>query len=117
MHKFKLKKDGKVVGYCKWTEDWGWKYYLDPNDPENTFTHFAVAQSPKGITAHPFVCLDKNGDEVYAGDKVKWPNLAISDFFNEDIVKFDCLSGAYVISPTGTRIAICNLKEIELIKD
>lgn len=66
-HLFKLKKDGKTVGYCEWTEDWGWKYYNDLN-PESKFTHFMVAQT--GLTAHPFVCKDKNSKDVFANDPI-----------------------------------------------
>lgn len=64
---FKLKKDGKTVGYCEWTEDWGWKYFNDLN-PENKFTHFMVAQT--GFTAHPFV-TKKNDKDIFAGDRIR----------------------------------------------
>lgn len=68
-HLYELKKDGKTVGYCEWTEDWGWKYYNDL-ESENKFTHFMVPQI--GLTVHPFVTKDKNGKDVFAGDKVNY---------------------------------------------
>lgn len=65
---FKLKKDGKCVGYCEWTEG-GWEYYNDLN-PESKFTHFMVVQT--GLTAHPYVTTDKHGAKVFAGDRIKF---------------------------------------------
>lgn len=107
MQKFKLKKDDKVVGYCKWTEDWGWKYDR-VGDFANTFTHLSVAQTPKGITAHPFVCLDKNGDEVYAGDKTN-NGIAIAAFKSWVWTYTKDHSTYYWHQPT--------IQDIELIKE
>jgi len=73
-HLFRIKKDGKCVGYCHWTEDWGWKYFNDLI-PENEYTHFIAA--PTGLTAHPFVCEDKNGKKVFGGDKIKFKTPAM----------------------------------------
>ncbi len=64
---FKLKKNGKTVAYSRFTKSWGWEY-SPTSDFAKPFTHYAVAQS--GITAHPFVCRDKNGKDVFEGDRV-----------------------------------------------
>ena len=69
---FKLKKDGKTVAYSKWTEHLGWQYSLTAAF-KNTFTHYVVAQT-QPITAHPFVTKDKNGKDVFAGDKIRRVN-------------------------------------------
>ncbi len=65
MNLFKLKKDGKTVGYLKiedgdiWFRGSGIWYRF---------------RSYLGVTgfdeALPYVCDDKNGDKVFAGDKV-----------------------------------------------
>ena len=67
-HLFKLKKEGKTVGYCKWTEQFGWHYSLT-TDFKKTFTHFVVSQTIP-ISIYPFVTKDKNGKDVFASDEV-----------------------------------------------
>ena len=84
-HLFKLTKDSKTVGYCKWTEDWGWKYYNDL-EPENEFTHFLVAQT--GFTAHPFVTKDKNGKDVFEGDSVKSGKRILTILWGKDTLQW-----------------------------
>ncbi len=70
MHKYKLKKDDKVVGYLKII---GWpKGILWAPFPKGVWIPYQAGHPTMVFdTAHPFVCLDKNGDEVYAGDKVR----------------------------------------------
>ena len=73
MHKYKLKKDDKVVGYAfigngqvitaRTQKDLIWA-------KENCASYSVGLQLFEWDTACPFVCLDKNGDEVYAGDKI-----------------------------------------------
>lgn len=108
---FKLKKDGKTVGYSKWTEDWGWEYSLTP-DFEKPFHHFAVAQT-KGITAHPFVTKDKNGKDVFADDEIKmfskqykivWDERELGWFLQEEY-------------KAKIKLSHTNKNRIELIKD
>lgn len=68
-HLFKLKKDGKTVGYLKFAErakgilfspllDGIWVPY-DKGNPAMVFD-----------IAHLFVCKDKNGKDVFADDEV-----------------------------------------------
>lgn len=127
MHKFKLKKDGKVVGYCKWTENWGWKYSSANNDFEDTFTHFAVAQAPKGIAAHPFVCTDKNGDEVYLdSDIVEYTYTIENDVETSEktirgtvVLDLDFTNSLCVKTKGGLvhHFTASETKNIELVKD
>lgn len=70
---FKLKKDGKTVGYCKLLK------YRDPLDSVRHWRGWGYSKNGKNWeqqiitfdTAHPFVTKDKNGKDVFAGDKVK----------------------------------------------
>jgi len=68
-HLYRIRKNGVCAGYCRWTEDWGWKYFNDLN-PENEFTHFMVTQTR--LTAHPLICNDKNGKKVFADDPIRF---------------------------------------------
>lgn len=86
-HLFKLKKDGKTVGYLK----------IDPS------SRFGVLWQKlddvwienihcpdlyfKFDTAHLFVCPDKNGKDVFAGDEVKWKNPAGDEAEIEAVAK------------------------------
>ena len=79
-HLFKLKKDGKTVGYCKLLK------YRDPLDSVRHWKGWGYSKNGKNWgqriitfdTAHLFVCKDKNGKDVFAGDKIKalyfWPD-------------------------------------------
>lgn len=77
-HLFKLKKDGKTVGYMqlqkhnKPNEHIGflWRY---SRDCKHRWTG-QKARWPIFNSAHPFVTKDKNGKDVFAGDKVKAGN-------------------------------------------
>ena len=77
MHKFKLKKDGKVVGYL-WIAG---KQYPSAGEPMMAGVRFRCpdrenwSEAPIVFdTAEPFVCHDKNGYEVYAGDMLRHDN-------------------------------------------
>ena len=85
--KFKLKKAGKYFAkakfsggvllynfYC-WKDDRciGFKpedYISESLLPEQD-KRFLYGFSSIGISTHPFVCFDRDGKEVYAGDRVK----------------------------------------------
>lgn len=80
-HLFKLKKDGKTVGYLL-IED---GFLMVSENGINYYS--AYEQSPAGglkicqegnifslidfDTSHPFVCKDKNGKDVFVGDRVR----------------------------------------------
>lgn len=74
-HLFKLKKDGKCVGYEKHTlvdgkmeihhsAKGGWICFADSS---GEYLHGYIEHDEKV----PFVCDDKNGDKIFMGDKVK----------------------------------------------
>ena len=117
-HLFKLKKDRKTVGYCKWTEDWGFTYSLT-SDFDKPFHHFAVAQT-KGITAHPFVAKDKNGKDVFAGDRIKYRSPDIDELCEDEkeILEASIAGGFYVYDVEGTDfVEASKFEDIELIED
>ncbi len=74
-HRFKLKKDGKTVGYLKYD-----KYRPDCNGDLDVYGKFIGDGDDKwceGVTPefdamYPFVTKDKNGNDVFAGDSVKF---------------------------------------------
>ena len=80
-HKFKLKKDGEVVGYLVLKGEV--PFPETPSERPLTaiagliwFNASQTIMAYKDIelqwdTAHPFVCLDKNKEEVYEGDRVE----------------------------------------------
>lgn len=77
---FKLKKDGKTVGYLQISEEVD---TLSTTDPMAVYikkiggewrTYELDCGRPYKVifdTAHPFVTKDKNGKDVFAGDKVR----------------------------------------------
>lgn len=115
-HLFKLKRNDKTVGYCKWTVDWGWKYSLIA-DFKDTFTHFAVAQH-KGINAHPFVCKDKNGKDVFVDDKVSFWLIGCPDRAT-GIIKWQQESHRFVFVEDSSKSewGFTDKNDIELIED
>ena len=72
-HLFKLKKDGKTVGYCKLIK------YRDPLDSSRHWVGWGYSKNGKNWGQHiisfdivlPFVTKDKNGKDVFAGDKMQ----------------------------------------------
>ena len=63
-HLFKLKKDGKTVGYLKLADGWTQFQRVGRDD-------WYYPCDFKWISAHPFVTKDKNGKDVFAGDKLQ----------------------------------------------
>lgn len=69
---FKLKKDGKTIGYCKLLK------YHDPLDSSRHWAGWGYSKNGTNWgqriisfdTAHSFVTQDKHGKDVFAGDKV-----------------------------------------------
>lgn len=79
-HLFKLKKDGKCVGYAH-INGYGQLMFRLPNDSDwyckDSFWPMLINRYGFGIPTcsyHPFVTKDKNGKDVFAGDKVKRVN-------------------------------------------
>ena len=69
-HLFKLKKDGKTVGYLKIANN-GKKSGLVFSLSGDIWSHVTQeGMLPQFDTAHPFVTKDKNGNDVFAGDEV-----------------------------------------------
>ena len=76
-HRFKLKKDGKMIGYMQISEEVDTLSTTDPmavfikkvNGEWRTY-EFDCIRHYKVIfnSIHPFVTLDKNGNDVFAGD-------------------------------------------------
>lgn len=111
MHKFKLKKDGKVVGYMKIEKRKKMRrYYSRPDDLivryKGCLNHSTWHSQPVIVssfdTAEPFVCLDKNKEEVYAGDKT-----------NNGIVEYSEEKLRWIIEGVPIR----HYKNIKLLKD
>lgn len=70
-HLFKLKKDGKTVGYLKISGKIWWKTNRSwiEIDPQEGCSEF-FEDDNGWDTAHPFVTKDKNGKDVFADDEV-----------------------------------------------
>lgn len=97
---FKLKKEGKTVGYLKIRGG-----NLLGSEDGKRFTFVTEQNQSRGIylyrdigrpfidydSAHPFVCKDKNGKGVFAGDKVKANGIIA-------IVKLDVRECRYMLS-------------------
>ena len=118
-HLFKLKKDGKTVGYSTLI-----KYY-DPLDNSRHWTMWGYSKNGKKWiqqritfdTAHPFVTKDKNGKDVFAGDKafgnVWMEDLPVHRVVGE-IIYHNC---GYCLQTPTTYYHLNDLKDIELIED
>ena len=71
-HLFKLKKDGKTVGYLK--IDRGlvcWKHTTLSVTINETWYTVHNSTRIDFNTTHPFVTKDKNGKDVFAGDRIR----------------------------------------------
>ncbi len=70
-HLFKLKKDGKTVGYLKLSGKIWWKINRSwiEIDPQKGCSEF-FEDDNGWDTAHPFVTKDKHGKDVFEADKV-----------------------------------------------
>jgi hypothetical protein len=67
---FKLKKDGKTVGYMRL---YGGPLGLSlrkEGDPDWQYDFFAPLRGCDADFIHPFVCRDRNGKDVFEGDRV-----------------------------------------------
>lgn len=115
MNLFKLTKDGKCMGYMKITETVLFKL------PAKIWSNAWILWEPGDIDfdqAHPYVCEDKNGDKVFAGDEtnhgaVAWDSKLLAWVLLENVA--DVLGDSEVTGIKGF-LASC-LEDIELIKD
>ena len=115
---FKLKKDGKVVGYLQFDkyrptynndlEVYG-KWIDDPNE------EWREGVTPEFDEILPFVCDDKNGDEVFAGDTVKMQNPSTLEWNIEGVITQNEKILAFYIKSGCCRWSMDN--NIELIKE
>lgn len=116
-HLYKLKKDGKTVGYCKLIK------YRDPLDSIRRWVGWGYSKDGKKWgqrqttfdTAHPFVTKDKNGKDVFAGDSVRsgkrvltvvWGESNLRWMAQEEDIRFQTPLCQWAIS-----------EQFELIKD
>ncbi len=89
--KFKLKKDGKCVGYLRWSGRWLLAYVPGASGTAVRLQDDAVIDVTTGVvllhfdSLHPFVCLDRNGKEVYCDDWV----LSVAENEPGIVVMFD----------------------------
>lgn len=68
---FKLKKDGKTVGYLRIKEGKVWWQYTEYDKLTNAcWYNVSTGKAIDFDTAHPFVCKDKNGKNVFKDDSV-----------------------------------------------
>ncbi len=79
-HRFKLKKDGKTVGYMQISEEVDTLSTTDPmavfikkvNGEWRTYEFDSIRHYKVTFNSvHPFVTKDKNGKDVFAGDSVR----------------------------------------------
>ena len=123
MNLFKLKKDGKTVGYLKINDYIWWstcgRIWLEIHPQEGCSDYFE--DDHEWDEAHPYVCDDKNGDKVFAGDKVKWKPEDIDELCEEDeeeILDAEVAGGFAVFDIEGTDfVEAIKFKNIELIKE
>ncbi len=125
-HRFKLKKDGKTVGYMQISEEVD---TLSTSDPMAVFIkkvngewrtyEFDSIRHYKVIfnSIHPFVTKDENGKDVFAGDKaygkVWMEDLPVHRIVGE-VIYYNC---GYCIQTPTTYYHLNDLKDIELIED
>lgn len=102
-HLFKLKKDGKTVGYMC-IKDGCVSTCSDPWD-----------------IAHPFVTKDKHGKDVFAGDRVNWRPEELDELCgeeSEELLEAKVAGGFLVYDVEGTDfVEASKFKDIELIKE
>jgi len=107
---FKLKKDGKTVGYLKLAK--GWTQFHSLNFAEGQWYYPC---NFKWTSAHPFVTKDKHGKDVFAGDccysgnaegYIRWSNTELAWMYEWDDKRGDTHS-----------VPVSKVSIIELIED
>jgi len=85
MNLFKLKKDGKTVGYLKIVDG---RVLLNPIDrPGYWCTYDGHLCRDLFDEALPYVCDDKNGEKVFAGDKICRKNKPVGIIqYNDELL-------------------------------
>lgn len=117
-HLFKLKKDGKTVGYLRFA-----KYRPQSNNDLCVQSKCVICNGTEwndGDTLdydsiHPFVCKDKNGKDVFANDcchsgyadgYIRWSEAELAWIFEWDDKRGDTHS-----------VRVSKLPDIELIEE
>lgn len=120
-HLFKLKKDGKTVGYLRFA-----KYRPQFNNDLCVQSKCLIcngAEWDEGDTLdydsiYPFVCPDKNGKEVFAGDRVKWRPEELDELCEDEFLTATIEGGFLVFDVEGTDfVEASHFKDIELIEE
>lgn len=142
-HLFKLKKDGETVGYeryvyCDQREGYVKGKSLVPQHSKDGIYWDAIyvwdlKTAPKGywFDAHidvgvyiehdekcRFVTKDKNGKNVFAGDKVNWQFKGLDELCEEEELTAAVKGGFLVFDIEGTDfVEASHFKDIELIEE
>ena len=77
MNLFKLKKDGKTVGYLRFAEYSDKDLHIQLSVEGDEWDDDSELVEYNEIL--PYVCDDKNGEKVFAGDKVKGEGIGEPD--------------------------------------
>jgi hypothetical protein len=127
MNLFKLKKDGKVVGYARLMPSIQCDFHLFVSKSIRKNLQTWRPSFKKYIQAdsiHPYVCDDKNSEPVFVGDKVDYvSHKAIVRQNDGDFGYHLEFTKLQAMSPIKTDRKLTNVlyqamfKEIELIKD
>jgi len=122
-HLFKLKNNGKTVGYleiyqdgivrleydrtsCPWVHT-GWPYHLQ-----------GFLKEQKVTSVHPFVTKDKNNKDVFAGDKIKFLTPTMMRSTKGIVTWYEKLMGWIVLeSEKDEKWSLYSVHDIELIED
>ena len=111
-HLFKLKKDGKTVGYLKLAK--GWTQFHSIERPDGRWFYPCDF---KWTTAHPFVTTDKHGKDVFADDKIKFLTPTMMRPAEGTVLWYDKLMNWIVEEKTNERWSLYSVHEIELIEE
>lgn len=115
MNLFELTKDGKCVGYLRFTKYSDKDLHIQLSVDGDIWDDDTELVDYNSI--HPFVCTDKNGEKVFAGDKAIGVNFMedCSPYQVKGEVKYH--EASFCIVSNYAYYQINDLLEIELIKD
>lgn len=96
-HLFKLKKDGKTVGYLKIrggnilgsVDGKRFTFVTEQNQSRGIYLYQDIGRPFIDYdSAHPFVTKDKNGKDVFSGDKVKSGKRILTIVWDKDCLQW-----------------------------
>lgn len=134
-HLFKLKKDGKTIGYeqsilQELLSDTKWAYkamITQQRLPDGKWFDVLIGASYMKPILHdekcPFVTKDKNGKDVFAGDKIKALYFSLEDFPPQEMMgkldwRDETLNWVLYHTPnTPECVDVWKLIKIELIEE